>query len=374
MTLTIALRNLVHDRVRLAVTLVGVAFSVVLIGAQIGIFIGFARTASALVDRNDADLWIVGRGTKNVDQTAPIPERRLYQALAVPGVAAAKRFITHFAHWQTPTGEMEPVMLVGFEPGSRLGKPWNFVQGTPEQLKTADTVVIDTLYSEQLGISSPGETVEINGRRARLVGLTSGIRSFTLSPYVFTSIKTAQAYAGLRSDEITHVLIEVAPGYDPGAVRDAIAARLPDVDVYTKAEFSRATQFYWMLTTGAGLALCAAALLGVAVGIVVVAQTLYATTIDHLREFATMRAIGASSGYIHAVIINQALASAVIGYAIGMAGCYGVVALGERYGLSIVVPSPVAVALAGITAVMCVIAGMISMRKVTRLDPAVVFK
>lgn len=374
MTLTIALQNLVHDRLRFAVTLVGVTFSVVLIGAQIGIFIGFARTASVLVDRNAADIWIMGRGTKNVDQAAPISERRLYQALAIPDVLTAKLFITNFALWQKPGGGIEPVMLVGFEPGSDLGTPWDLVVGDPSQLKAPDSVFIDELYRSQLGIDHLGQTVEINGRRARVAGFTSGIRSFTLSPYVFTSVQSAQAYAGLGADEAKYILVKVAPGADLAAVRNTIAARLPEADVYTGDEFSRATQFYWMVTTGAGLALCAAALLGIAVGVVVVAQTLYATTVDHLKEFATLRAIGASRGYIHAVIINQALISAAIGYAVGILACCGIVRFGARLGLAILLPWQVALALAGVTALMCVTAGMISIRKVTRLDPALVFK
>ena len=374
MTLTIALQNLVHDRLRFAVTLVGVTFSVVLIGAQIGIFIGFARTASALVDRNAADIWIMGRGTKNVDQAAPIAERWLYQALAVPGVLTAKLFVTNFAMWQKPAGGIEPVMLVGAEPDSGLGTPWNIVAGDPGLLKGPDAVFIDELYRDQLGIDHLGQTVEINGRRARVVGFTSGIRSFTLSPYVFTSLRSAQAYAGLRADETKYLLVKVAPGADVAAIRSMIAKRIPDVDVYTSRQFSRATQFYWMVTTGAGLALCAAALLGIAVGVVVVAQTLYATTVDHLKEFATLRAIGASSGYIHAVIVNQALISAIIGYAVGIAACYGIVRLADGSGLAILLPWQVALALAGVTALMCTGAGMISIRKVTRLNPALVFR
>jgi putative ABC transport system permease protein len=374
MTLTIALQNLFHDRVRLAVTLVGVVFSVVLIALQIGLFIGFAQTTSALVDKSGADIWIAGKGTKNVDQAAIISERRLYQALGTPGIVGGKRFITQFAMWQTPSGNRQPVLVVGFDPTTGLGGPWDVVEGDVGQLKAPDTVMIDELYRAQLGVTGLGQIIEINGRRARVVGFTRGIRSFTLSPYVFASLGTAQAYARLRDDETKFVLLQTAPGVNPASVRAEIAARIPEVDVYTRDEFSRATQIYWMLTTGAGLALLTAALLGIVVGVVVVAQTLYATTVDHLKEFATLRAIGASARYIQDIIIKQALISAIAGYAIGIAICFAIVRMAVEAGPAILLPWELAAFVALVTVLMCVAAGLISIRKVVRLDPAMVFK
>lgn len=374
MTLSIALQNLFHDRVRFAVTLIGVAFSVVLITIQTGLLIGFAQTASALIDRNDADIWIVGKGTSNVDQAAAIPERRLYQALAVPGVEDARRFITHYAVWRKPDGEGQPVVVVGFEPSSGLGGPWNVVAGSVAELNAPDAVLIDELYREDLGVRRLGQVVEINGHRARVVGFTKGIRSFTLSPYVFATLRTAQTFAGLPSDETKFVVLKAANRTDLDELRARVAVRVPEADVYSKAEFSRKTQVYWLLTTGAGLALFAAAVLGFAVGVVIVAQTLYAITMDHLAEFATLRAIGASRGYINKVITQQALVSALFGYAIGIALCSVIVWRAAEFGPALLLPWQLALAVAVLTAVMCMSGGLISMRKVLRLDPATVFK
>jgi putative ABC transport system permease protein len=374
MTLTLAIQNLCCDRVRLAVTLVGVVFAVVLIAVQIGIFVGFGRTTSALIDHSGAAVWLAGKGTKNVDQAPPISERRLYQALAVPGVVDAKRFLTDFVLWQKPAGGIESILIVGFDPESGVGGPWNVVAGDVRQLKTPDTVMIDELYREQLGVSEIGQVVEINGRRARVVGFTRGIRSFSLSPYVFASFKTAQAYARMREDETKFILLKVAPGFSPDVIKRELAVRLPEVEVYTQDEFSRSTQIHWLFRTGAGLALLAAAVLGLAVGMVVVAQTLYATTVDHIKEFATLRAIGASNRYIHAVIIYQALVAAGVGYAIGILISFGIVRSAANAGPAILLPWQLALGLAVLTVMMCTTAGLISISRVTRLDPAMVFK
>ena len=101
-------------------------------------------------------------------------------------------------------------------------------------------------------------------------------------------------------------------------MRAALAARLPDREVLTQHEFRKRSLDYWLFETGAGAALIAGAALGIIVGVVIVAQTLYSSTKDHLNEFATLRALGASAGYINKVILMQAMLSAVIGYVLGM--------------------------------------------------------
>src|SRR5260370_26103826 len=114
----LALRNLIHDRVRLIVTLVGVIFAVVLINVEIGLFLGFTTTTSSLIDRSGADLWVMAQGTRNVDQTVAISERKLYQALAVPGVRQAAKLNVEFAYFKRPSGGTESVLVVGFDPDS----------------------------------------------------------------------------------------------------------------------------------------------------------------------------------------------------------------------------------------------------------------
>src|SRR6185369_4174792 len=141
------------------------------------------------------------------------------------------------------------------------------------------------------------------------VGFTHGIRSFTTSPYVFTTFKRAQEYVKLPEDQTIFVLVKLVPGTSVEQVRRDILGSVQNVEVFTSHEFSRMTQIYWMFTTGAGVAVLLAALLGLVVGFVVVAQTIYATTMDHLREYGTLKAMGAPNGYLYRVIVQQAAIS-----------------------------------------------------------------
>ena len=146
------------------------------------------------------------------------------------------------------------------------------------------------------------------------------------------------------------------------------------VDVYTTLEFSRRICFYWMFGTGAGITIILAAVLGFIVGVVIVAQTIYAATMDHLREYGTLKAIGASNLYLNWVIVKQSLISGVIGYVVGIAIGYVAVRLSRESQVQIVIPWPIGVALLALTLTMCVAASMVSIHKVTRIDPAMVFR
>jgi putative ABC transport system permease protein len=235
-------------------------------------------------------------------------------------------------------------------------------------------VIVDEVYKQKLGVTRIGEVFEVGGHRARVVGFTRGIRAFTTSPYVFTTFKRAQDFTSTPEDQTTYILVKAAPGADLAQVRRSILGEVRSVEVFTGAQFSRMTQVYWMFTTGAGVAVLLAAVLGLVVGFVVVAQTIYATTVDHLKEFGTLKAMGAPNSYVYRVIIKQAAISAMIGYVLGMIVSVFVVHASQKGGAAILLPFPMAVGMFFLTLLMCVGAALVSINKVTRLDPAMVFR
>jgi putative ABC transport system permease protein len=370
----LAWRNLVHDKVRLAVTVTGIVFAVVLIVVELGLFVGFTTTTSSLIDRSGADLWITAPHVPYIEQGVPFTERKLATVLATPGVAAASKYVARFTQWKRPDGRQESVQIVGIDLQSRMGTPWNLVAGRLDDLRKPDAVFVDEIYRDKLGVDHLGQVVEIRGRRARIVGFTRGIRAFTTSPYVFTTFKNALDYTDMREDQTLYLLVKAVPGTDVDDLRRTLASRLTDVDVVTTSQFSRMTRAYWMFTTGAGIAVLLAALLGLVVGVVVVAQTIYATTIDHIREYGTLKAMGATNGYLYGVIIQQALISAVIGYTLGMGASTVVVRGSQKGGAAILLPDWMIAGMLALTIAMCIGAAIVSIRKVTHLDPALVFK
>jgi putative ABC transport system permease protein len=370
----LARRNLFHDKIRLTVTLTGIVFAVVLIVVELGLFVGFTVTTSSIIDNSHVDLWIVSKHTPYIEQGTAFSERKYYQVLATPGVASAEKYIVRFAQWKTPDGADESVQVVGFNPYTGVGGPWNVVQGDVEDLKKPDSIMVDELYKTKLGVTRIGEVFEINGRRARIVGFTRGIRAFTTTPYAFTSFKNAQDYSRLNADQTLFILVRAVQGTNIKVLQRDLESRVRDIDTLTTQQFSRMTRVYWMFTTGAGVAVLIAALLGLVVGVVVVAQTIYATTMDHIREYGTLKAMGAANGYIYRVIIAQAAISAGIGYAFAMIVSFFVIRASQNGGAAILMPWQLRVGLFFLTVLMCVSAALVSINKVTSLDPAMVFK
>ncbi len=372
----IAYRNLFHDRMSLIVTLVGIVFSVVLVAIQCGLYLGSESKIATVLDRVKADLWVVPIGAKSFDDPSLLMGREKYAVLSTPGVQKVEEMVVSFAAWRKPEGGKKAFILVGLDWANGGTKPWNIIEGSVEDLAAPDAVAVDQSYFKDLGITGVGSNAEVNLQRVQVTAVTEKIRSFTTLPYIFMPISRARTLINAAPEQATYQLVTIAPGADLETVKAAIAQRLPDTEVLTHDEFRARSINYWMFNTGAGAALIMGAALGIIVGVVIVAQTLYASTKDHLNEFATLRALGASASYIHAVILIQALLSAVIGYIMGISLALLVVyavAAKKTSSLTIVMTPKLAAYLFALTVAMCVIAAISAIFKVTRIDPAGVF-
>jgi putative ABC transport system permease protein len=370
---TLAFRNLFHDRLRFIATVIGIVFSIVLVTVQMGLYLGFGQMVTTMIDHASADLWIMPKGTKCFEDPSLLDTRQRSRALSIPGATEAIPVVIGFADWRSPSGSSTPVFVVGSDLRAGGLEPWNLIEGRVESLSTPNAVAVDRTYFDRLGISGVGAQAEIRQQSVRVAAVTDGIRSFTTTPYVFMDVDRARAHTGVPSNKATYFLVRVGKGADVEQVRRNLLASLADVEVLTPAEFRERSRQFWLFGTGAGAALFAGALLGVIVGTVIVAQTLYSSTKDHLNEFATLRAIGSSRSYIYKVIICQALLSAVIGF--GLAYLIGllVVRMTASGALPIVITPGLTMALFLLTVLMCVVSAIAAIMKVTRIDPAMVF-
>jgi putative ABC transport system permease protein len=369
----LAFRNLFHDRLRLVATVIGIVFSIVLVAVQGGLYLSFERMVTVMIDHAPADLWIVPRGTKCFEDPSLLDDRERFRALSVKGVAAAIPIVIGFAQWRTPTGGTTPVFMIGSDPRREGLHPWNLVEGDLDALAVPGAVAIDRSYFDRLETTKVGATAEIGDQKVQVVAITNGIRSFTTTPYIFTSLDRARAYTGTASNKASYFLVRVAPNANVASVRGELRATMPNVEVLTPDEFRNRSSAFWLFGTGAGAALFAGAVLGIIVGTVIVAQTLYSSTKDHLNEFATLRAMGSSGMYIHQVIIYQALLSALIGFAVAALIGFVVVNATADTALPVVMTPALLGGLFVLTVVMCVLSAASAIVQVTRIDPATVF-
>jgi putative ABC transport system permease protein len=370
---TLAFRNLFHDRLRFIATVIGIVFSIVLVTVQMGLYLGFGRMVTTMIDHASADLWVMPRGTKCFEDPSLLNARERYRALAINGVADAIPVVIGFADWRMPGGAMTPVFVIGSDLRAGGLQPWDLVEGRIEALSTPKAIAVDRSYFDRLGISGIGATAEIRQQPVRVAAVTNGIRSFTTTPFVFMDVDRARAHTGVPAGKATYLIVRLNPDANREHVRRQLMSSITDVEVLTPAEFRERSRTFWLFSTGAGAALFAGALLGVIVGTVVVAQTLYASTKEHLNEFATLRAMGSSRRYIYNVIVWQALLSAIIGFSIAALVSDVVVRLTAATALPIVITPGLIVGLFLLTIVMCIGSSIAAIVQVTRIDPAMVF-
>ncbi len=372
---SIARKNFFHDRVRLIVTITGITFAVVLIFAQVGIYLGFMRNASMVIDVADADIWVTSKNLKNFEWARPIPSQRLQQVREVKGVAVAESLIMTWSVMKLADGGQEQIQIIGYNPISGRGGPLHMVEGRAADVKGGPYIIVDESSAPKIGALRVGDEREILNTKTRVVGICRGTRSFSTAPYVFMDYDTAQDVGRvLLNGEPSFVLVKVQPGENPDEVVERIKTRVPHVEVMTTTGFSRRTQWYWTVSTGMGMGFLITAFMGIVVGVVVVGQTIYASTMEHIREFGTLKAIGASNGYLYRIIMEQALISAVWGY-VQSVGIVMLMQQGyEKVGISMVIPPEMLGWVFGLTVVMCVLAAFLSIRKVTVLDPVTVFR
>lgn len=371
----LALKTLFHDRLRFAITLAGVAFAVMLVLVQVGLFLGLLRNASITIEKIDADLWVTSRNTPNVDIAHRFPEGRVQRVRSVPGVQRADDLIVAFMSLTLPTGAEDSILVYALEDFRRWGIPWSVSEGNLEDLKRGRYLFIDESAEPRFGRFAPGDHREVVGSRLEIIGRSREARSFTTTPIAFMDYRLAQELqpAVLRGNT-DYVLVKLAPGADLETVRREIQRRLPYNDVHSRDEWAAQSRRYWIENTGLGLNLYVTVFLGALVGIVVVAQTLYASTMEHLKEFGTVKAIGGSNGDIYRILLRQAGLAALVGFAVGAVPAFALQRVVASAGLQLVIPARfTAIVFAG-TIVMCAASAMISFHKVATIDPALVFR
>jgi putative ABC transport system permease protein len=371
----LGLKTLLHDKVRFLITVSGVAFAVTLVLVQAGLFVGLLDNSTITIRNFGADLWVTSRNSPNLDFVHQVPESNLYRARSVPGVARADNLILSFMQVALPTGAEETTIVYAMEDFSRWGVPWHVTQGSVDDLKRGSFVIFDQSAEKRFGKFEVGDYRELNGRRVKIVGTTEGAKSFTTTPITFMDFRRAQELQpDLLGGKASYILIKLAPGADREAVKAELERRLPHNDVYSSTAWAERTRQYWIANTGIGFNAFLTVFLGCLVGVVVVAQTLYTSTMEHLREFGTVKAIGGSNLDIYRMLGRQASISAVLGFVLGYVPAQFLVPVISKAGLKLImVPELVATVFVG-TLVLCLLSALVSFRKVASIDPALVFR
>ena len=377
MAFILAFRNLVHDKARLAATIAGLTFAVILVGVQLGLYLGVRKIITDMIDHTAAQLWIVPFGTQSIEDSFPLlGDYERHEVLATPEVERVMPLVVSFADWDRPDGGITHVVVVGSDAEDGGLAPWNLRSGDWTDIKSFNGVGVDQTYLAALGVAGIGSRAGIEfgieSHSLRVKALTEGIRSFTQAPYVFTTNARAREFFGVPEDKSTFFLVKTAPQADLARIQKEIGARLPDLEVLTSAEFRHRSISHWLFRTGAGIALILGTILGVVIGVVIEAQTLYSATLDHIKEFAVLRMLGSSTSYIYRILLAQAALISLAGFALGTLCVVLVERWSQQTALPMVVPPLLCVAMLVVSLAIGAFSAITAVVKVLRIDPAAI--
>ena len=369
-----ALKTLVFDRAKLLIALLGVTFSLVLVHVQGGLFLGMIRKASVLIDNCEADVWVGHRGVQNPDITAEIPEAWLSRIRGLPGVLRAEPYIVAGSFMKFGNGRTEQVVVLGSDRAIMLGGVPAISQGRREDLRQPDSIAIDVFDAPRLGSAEVGDVVQLNGKRAKVVATTNGTLGFLTTPYVFTTSESARDYTGMREGYCSFYLVKADEGTDVPKLCERIRRRVPQLDAYTAKEFRQKSRIYWAIRTGIGLSFGGSTLLGLTVGLVMVAQSLYAFVLDHLGDYATLKAIGAEDKQIHRVLVMQGMAIAIIGITVGTGTSLSIQRLFSTPFTPIEIPGWLLLTGISLVTIICFLSSLLPLGRIYRIDPITVLQ
>jgi putative ABC transport system permease protein len=276
--------------------------------------------------------------------------------------------------WQRRDGRRVSVQLVGLDRGS-VGGPWKMREGKVEDVHLPNSVIIDALFLDTLGVTGLGDEFELYGEKATVRGICRGVRTFTASPFVFTSMKTATKYdKAYRAEDTTFVIVKCAPGRDPKPVARAIQSEVPGVEALTTDELMARSVLYWLVETGMGMIVLITATLGVVVSAVVTSQTLYNITQDHLSNYGTLLAIGFNRRQLLTCVLAQGMLLSGLGVLLGGLGFLGLSMASADTPAPLEMAPLVFAALVAVSLLSCLVGAFLSVRSIFRIDPVAVFR
>jgi putative ABC transport system permease protein len=382
----VALRMLTGDRSKYLGLIFGVGFATLLMSQQVSIFAGIMRrTASQILDVRDADIWVMDDKVRYIDEVPGLPDTDLQRVRGVPGVAWAVRMYKGQIRARLPDGNFRTVILFGLDDDTLVGAPTEMLAGRLADLNQPDAVIVDKAGYEYMWpqdveqVASHGyqlgKVFEMNDHRAVLVGVCKASAPFTTLPVLYTRYSQAGGYVPRERDLMTFVLARPDAGHDVQEVCDRIQAQTGRMAL-TRTQFFWKTIFYFLGSTGIPVNFGITIALGFIIGVAIAGQTFYLFTVENLKQFGSLKAMGLSNGRLIGMILLQAVVVGALGYSLGI----GVTAIffastghltplaGLHLYAEVMIGSAAAVLL------IVVLASLLSIRRVLVLEPAVVFR
>lgn len=371
--MTIAIKMLMGDRAKYFTLVSSLAFVSLLFLQQGGIFCGLIGRTARPIEVIDAPIWVCDLHMQSIDDAEPMLDTDLYRVRSVPGVQWAVPLIVRVVTARLETGQYQSVRLYGLDDATLYGRPAKMLAGKTTDLLQNDAVVIGKAESEKLGNPKLGDTFEINDTQARVVGIADAPRDFLSNPFVFTTYSRALSYLPPDRKTLLYILAAPQPGV-PVATAIANIRRVTGLAAYTQDQYRWHTMGYYLKNTGIPINIGLSLVLVFVIGTGIAGQTFYAFALQNERFFGALKAMGVSGRTLMRMILLQSILVGVIGFGIG-SGLAAIFGLSAGPASKVAFDAPWQLAALSFVAVLgiCLAASFASIRRVLRLEPAVVF-
>lgn len=376
----IALRMLFGDRGKYLGLVLGVAFTTLLVNQQVGILLGLLdRAGSAVTDAAEADIWVMDPGVTTLDIVLPMRDTELPRVRGVEGVAWAVPLFRGGGTVRTPAGTVEATTVYGVDDSALVGVPQVTLAGRLEDLRRADAVAVDADGYRRIWPGRPyevGQAFELNDCRAVVAAVVQASPSFASGPIVYTRYSQALQYTNNGRNQLSFILAKSEPGRDPDAVATAITART-GLRAAPTAAFKQDNVQFVIKNTGIPTSFATVVALGVIVGVCVVGLLTNLFVLENLKQFAALKAIGVRNRRIVGMVLVQAAAAGLVGWALGLgaaAAFFQFAGQGDPNFRGFTLPWFVAAGSAVLAAGIMTTAAAVGLRRVLFVDPAVVFR
>lgn len=369
-----AFRFLIFDKAKSIGAVAGVIISVFLIGQQVGLLFFFFDAMGALAINNAEYIWVTDNKTSNVNALSPIDMRIGRQLESVPGVQQVFPLVVTAGAAKFANGKSGGLTIIGVQHPEYAGGPWRLDSIRKEQLLAEGAVVTDFFDRAGLGNVQPGDYFEINGKRVFLAGNTKGVRSFA-GTYAFTTIDRARYLGNFPVTQASAFLVKWKAGVSPQQVIANInAAGIFGIRAWDSEALSRASIQELLGSSGIAFSLGSLVMFALIVGFVIIGLTLYSAAIDRIRDYGTLKAIGADNWYVRRLILTQALLIAFVGFLLGY-----LLVLGFKQGIAqagtlFEFPFWVPPGLFAVTFLIAVFGSGFAIRRIVSLEPSAVFR
>jgi putative ABC transport system permease protein len=377
---------LFNDTAKFFGIVMGVTLASLVITQQGSIFTGImTRTFGTITDMSYADIWVMDRKVQFIDDIKPLADTALFEVRGIEGVASAVPLYKGMIRARMDNGTFQNCNLYGLDDSSLIGGPGVMIEGRLEDLRRAESVIVDFEgATSRLAKPGPtpdaprvplkvGDTLELNDHRAVVVGISKGSRTFQSQPNIYTTYSRAITFAPRERKLLSFIFVKAKPGEDLYALCARITERT-GLAAYTGDQFKMLTVNYFLKYTGIPINFGIAVSLGFLVGTLITGFMFYSFTIDNLKYLGTLKAMGVGDGKLMAMIMLQALTVGFIGFGlgVGIASFFGT-SMKETQ-LAFRLTWQLVFAAGGAVVIICMLAAMLSVRKVIALEPAIVFK